>query len=152
MTSYAISIAFSDSLCDFGLVCALHSGHESCFVVSLVAFSKQQGLYQSAVTQSVSCLCAGLVLTMLMTGLLLNCEALWYYLRKVEWTLFSCSPHSSTFVQEHPGLAWVKWVITLPLKPVVSLRFWKMFDGKALEEILKEPWEKLFLAFGMMSC
>lgn len=105
MTAYASCVVFSDLLCVFGRVCPLHSGHESCFVVFLVAFCKRQGPYQSAVTQSVSCLGAGLVLTMLMTGLLLNCEALCFYLWEVEWTLFSCSSHSSTFVQEHTGLA-----------------------------------------------
>lgn len=88
MTACARCIAFSDLLCVFGPVCTLYSGNESRFVVFLVAFCKRQGLYQSAVTQSVSCLGAGLVLTMLMTGLLLNCEALWFYLWRVEWTLF----------------------------------------------------------------
>lgn len=106
MTAYAGCMVFlSDLLCVFGCVCALHSGHERRFVVFLVAFCKRQGPYQSAVTQSVSCLGAGPVLTMLMTGLLLNCEALCFYLWEVEWTLFSYSSLSSTFEQEHPGLA-----------------------------------------------
>lgn len=30
------------------------------------------------------------------------------------------------------------------------MKIWKTFDGKALEEILREAWEKLFLAFGMI--
>lgn len=93
MTGYTGCIVCSDPLCVFGCVCALHSGHESRFVVFLVAFCKRQGLYQSVVTQSVSCLGAGLVLTMLMTSLLLNCEALWFYLWEVEWTLLSCSKY-----------------------------------------------------------
>lgn len=35
----------------------------------------------------------------------------------------------------------------LPLRPGVSLRFWKMFS----KETRKESWEKLFLAFGIRS-
>lgn len=96
MTAYASCFVLSDLLCVFGCVCPLHSGHESHFVVFLVAFCERQGLYQSVVTQSVSCLGAGLVLTMLMTSLLPNCEALWFYLWEAEWTLFSCSKYICT--------------------------------------------------------
>lgn len=83
-------------LCVFWLRLSSPLGHESRFVVFLVAFCKRQGLYQSVVTQSVSCFGAGLVLTMLMTSLLLHCEALWFYLLKVDWALFSGSSHLST--------------------------------------------------------
>lgn len=53
----------------------------------LVAFCKHPGRYQSTVTQSVSCLGAGLLLTMLMTGLLQDWVALLLYLQKVEWII-----------------------------------------------------------------
>lgn len=138
-------------LCIFGRVYPLHSGHESCFVVFLVAFCKRLGLYQSAVTQSVSCLGAGLALTMLMTGLVLNCEALWFYLWTVEWTLFFlASSQLCTFVLGAYSL------VTL-MTHICATNTWDLFkvlflmrslDGKALEE-QGPAWEKLFLVFGM---
>lgn len=126
----ACCIVFSDLLCAFGSVCPPHSGHESCFVVFLVAFCKRQGLYQSVVTQSISCLGAGLVLTMLMAGLLLNWEALWSYLLKVEWTLFSpfFSPMSICPGAPRACLTLMTHNFLL-LRHGISLRIWKTFDG-----------------------
>lgn len=140
MTAYASScIIFSDLLCVFGCVYPLHSGHESHFVVFLVAFCRRQGLYQSVVKQSASCLGAGLVLTMLMTSLLLNCEALWFYLWEIEQTLFSCLKY--IFFRK------IFFLLNFNKSQFFSLRLrviFRSFDGnfddKAVKEILRETW------------
>lgn len=116
----------------FGCVSCLHSAHESCFVVFLVAFCKRPGPYQSVVTQSVSCLGAGQVLTMLMTSSLLNCEALRFIYGKPNTPVLLTHLHLLGAPK-----AWRKLVIMLPLRPGVSLRSWKASNGRALKEILR---------------
>lgn len=125
--------SFSLTLCVlFGCVSCLHSAHESRFVVFLVAFCKRPGPYQSVVTQSVSCLGAGQVLTMLMTSSLLNCEALCFIYGQPNRPVLLTHLHLLGTPE-----AWRKFVIMLPLRPGVRLRSWKASNGRALKEILR---------------
>lgn len=126
----------------FGPVHAPHSGDESRFVAFLVAFCKRQGPYQSAVTQSACCLGAGLVLTMLMAGSLLYCEALWVLFLEGRMDIICpVLSHSCRFFRSTESLCDVNHNFT-------TLKAWgqcggsgKKFDGRAVKEIMREAWK-----------
>lgn len=64
--------------------------------------------------------------------------------------LFFCLPHSGSSICPWSSTVW--WVIFLPLRTAHHLWLWKKSCGSRVrEETLKEWWEKLFLAFVIMS-